>query len=185
MQSSSVPKKLSIPFASSGDKQNIPDASQVGIADGRASYQDGFPSLTRTPISAGGIPPFGTDINGVLFDISSAARWSAAGANYKYDASFSTAIGGYPKGAILSNASVDGLWVNLIENNTTNPDASGAGWDNPLRGRLLKTSIYTNISGQQYVSVNGGTPTATGATVFVASPLTKAIEIECQAGGSG
>lgn len=185
MQSSSVPKRLPIPFANSGDKQNIPDTSQVGIVDGRASYPDGFPALTRTPISAGGVPPFGTDMNGILFEISSTARWSAAGGTYKFDSSFSTAIGGYPKGAILGNSGGDGLWINLIENNTSNPDAAGPGWDNPLRGRLLKTSIYTKISGQQYASVNGGTPTATGSTVFIASPLTKAIEVECQAGGSG
>ncbi|CAI2109484.1 Uncharacterised protein [Serratia marcescens] len=161
MQSSSAPKKLSIPFANSGDKQDIPNASQIGINDGRASYYDGFPPVTRIPLSAGGKPPFGTDMNGVLFDITGNARWSAAGASYKYDADFSSAIGGYPKGAIISNASADGFWQSIVENNTTNPDAGGAGWIDAMGGRLLNvryftsSGVYTPTAGTKSVLVEG------------------------------
>lgn len=172
MQSSSSPKKISIPFANSGDKQPIPDVSQIGIVNGRASYPDGFPPLTRTPISAGGVPPYGTDMNGVLFDISNAARWSAAGAPYKYDATFSASIGGYPRGAILSNSVGDGFWQSIVENNTSNPDSGGAGWINALGGRLINTKTfyssgtYTPTAGMRFIlahmiaggGASGGTP---------------------------
>lgn len=167
MQSSSAPKKLSIPFANSGDKQNIPDASQIGIEGGRASYTDGFPPLTGTPTSAGGIPPFKTDFNGVLYDITSSSRWAAAGAYYKYDSAFSTSIGGYPKGAILINSSSDGFWQSTAENNTNNPDTGGSGWISALGGRLLNCRTFTS----------SGT--------YTPSPGVKKIIVECCGGGGG
>lgn len=108
MQNNSQPKLLPIPFADNGSKQDIPNDSQVGIAAGRASYVDGFPPLTRTPLAAGGVPPFGTDFNGVLNDITAAVRWSQSGAGYPFNAAFNTAIGGYPKGARIPNSTLDG-----------------------------------------------------------------------------
>lgn len=167
MQSSSSPKKISIPFANSGARQTIPDTSQIGVEDGRASYPDGFPPLTRTPLSAGGIPPFGTDMNGVLFDLSAAARWNAAGAPFKYDSAFSASIGGYPKGAILSNSAGDGFWQSIAENNTTNPDTGGAGWINALGGRLI--NIQTFYSSGTYTPTSG----------------TKSVIVEMVGGGGG
>lgn len=128
MQSSNQPGKISLPFASSGAKQPIPVASQVGIEDGRASYTDGFPPLTRTPLAAGGKPPFGTDMNGVLNAITAIQQWQSAGGLFTYDAALSTSINGYPKGAILLKADASGYWRNSVENNTSNPDSGGAGW---------------------------------------------------------
>lgn len=167
MQSSSSPKKIPIPFADSGDKQVIPNISQIGIVGGRASYPDGFPPLTRTPPSAGGIPPYGTDMNGVLYDISNAAKWSAAGATYKFDSAFSTAIGGYPKGAVLMKSGANGYWQSIIENNTNNPDAVSTGWIDYSSGRML--NVITMTSSGTY------TPT----------PGTNSIVVEVQGGGGG
>lgn len=128
MQSSNQPAKITLPFSESGQKQPIPIDSQIGIEDGRASYTDGFPPLTRTPLAAGGKPPFGTDMNGILYAITVIQRWQSAGGLFKYDADFSTAIGGYPKGALLLKVDGSGYWQNTVENNTANPDSSGAGW---------------------------------------------------------
>lgn len=131
MQTSSQPKLIPVPFADAGSKQNIPTASQIGIAAGRASYTDGFPPLTRTPLEAGGVPPYGTDFNGVLNDITSAIRWSQGGGGYVFNSSFNTSVGGYPKGARLVNSSFDGYWLNTSENNQAAPeagDASLTGW---------------------------------------------------------
>lgn len=128
MQSSNVPDKISVPFADAGQKQIIPVDSQVGIEDARASYEDGFPPLTRTPLAAGGKPPFGTDMNGILYAITVIQQWQSAGGMFKYDAAFSTTINGYPKGALLLKADGSGYWQNTVENNTSDPDASGAGW---------------------------------------------------------
>lgn len=128
MQSSSQPGKISLPFAASGAKQPIPVSSQIGIEDGRASFTDGFPPLTRIPLAAGGKPPFGTDMNGILFDVTAIQQWQSAGGLFSYDAALSAAIGGYPKGALLSRSGFDGYWQNIVENNTTNPDTGGSGW---------------------------------------------------------
>lgn len=131
MQTSSQPKLLPVPFADGGSKQTIPVASQIGITAGRASYTDGFPPLTRTPLAAGGVPPFGTDFNGVLNDITAAIRWKQSGAGYIFDSAFSTAISGYPKGAKLTNSTFDGFWLNTVNGNTSAPevaDSSLTGW---------------------------------------------------------
>ena len=58
MQSSNIPSKIPLPFAysASGSYINtIPTASQIGIVNGKASLTDGFPPLTFSPISAGGV----------------------------------------------------------------------------------------------------------------------------------
>lgn len=129
MQSSDKPGKISVPFADAGAKQPIPVASQQGIEDGRASFTDGFPPLTRTPLAAGGKPPFGTDMNGILNAITEIQQWQSAGGNFGYDSAFSASINGYPQGAMLLSADLTGVWVSAVENNTSNPDAGGAGWN--------------------------------------------------------
>lgn len=128
MQSSDIPSKLPIPFANGGGKNTIPTASQTGTAPGKASLTDGFPPATRTPLVAGGIPPAGLDLNGILFAISAWSRWASAGGTVKYDSSFATAIGGYPSGAIIAAAAPGRFWISAVENNLTNPDTGGAGW---------------------------------------------------------
>lgn len=128
MQTSGLPTRMPTPFADSGTKNTIPIPSQIGVTAGLASYTTGFPPLTMTPVVAGGVPPYGADFNGILNAITAAVRWSNAGGMYAYDSTFSTAVGGYPKGAILARSGFDGFWVSTTENNTTNPDAAGAGW---------------------------------------------------------
>lgn len=128
MQSSNAPNKIQLPFAASGTKNTIPVPSQQGITPGAASFTDGFPPLTFTPLSAGGVPPAGADFNGVLNAITAVQQWQNAGGFFPFDASFASAIGGYPKGAMLLNATFSGLWVCTADNNTTNPDTGGAGW---------------------------------------------------------
>jgi len=81
-----------------------------------------------TPIVAGGIPPSGADFNGILNLVSAAARWAQAGGGYRYDAGFSSAVGGYPRGAMVLKSNFSGYWLNTVENNTSNPDTGGAGW---------------------------------------------------------
>ena len=52
-----TPPQLTQAFAFSGTKNLIPVPSQIGITPGAASFTDGFPPLTATPIGSGGIPP--------------------------------------------------------------------------------------------------------------------------------
>ncbi|WP_196796387.1 hypothetical protein [Yersinia massiliensis] len=129
MQNSSIPTRMPVPFANSGVKQTIPIDSQIGIEGGRASFTDGFPPLTRIPLTAGGIPPYGTDFNGVLNAITDSIRWANAGGGYLYDSAFSSLVSGYPKGARLINSTYTGYWLNTTEGNTIAPESGiTTGW---------------------------------------------------------
>ncbi len=126
MQLANIPSKIQTPFAATGSKVTIPVPSQIAVTPGRASFTDGFPPLTRTAKVAGGIPPFGTDMNGILYAITIVQQWQSAGGGFKYDAAFSAAVGGYPKGSTLLNAAGDGYWISSADDNTTDPDSVGA-----------------------------------------------------------
>ncbi|EIF1893249.1 hypothetical protein LD360_004941, partial [Salmonella enterica] len=132
------PRQLAVPFASAGDKNTIPDkATQQTKADGNAAYDSGFPPVTMTPISAGGIPPHGRDFNGLMHDITAAIRYVQAGGLYPYNAGFAGAIGGYAKDAILAGVSTTAVWLNTIDDNLTDPEgADSAGWVNLLADPL-------------------------------------------------
>jgi hypothetical protein len=131
MQSTNIPSKIPLPFAyaaSSGYINTIPAASQIGITNGRASLHDGFPPDTFTPISSGGVPPFGGDFNGILNEITAIQQWQEAGGFFPFDPTFATTVGGYPKGAIIQSSTGVGFWISTVENNSNNPDSGGAGW---------------------------------------------------------
>jgi len=106
----------------------IPVPSQIGITTGAASFTDGFPPLTRTALGAGGIPPNGEDVNGILYMATAHLALVCSGQPYKWDSGQETAIGGYGLGAVVQNTAGDGFWLNTVNGNTTNPDAGGAGW---------------------------------------------------------
>lgn len=150
MQSSNIPAKIPLPFANAAGpsyKNTIPTASQIGITNGRASLTDGFPPLTFTALSAGGVPPFGADFNGILNEITAIQQWQNAGGFFAYDSVFSTAISGYPKGAVLQSADLNGFWLNNTENNTTNPDTGGAGWNSLIfKGSQSVTVTSSNVT---------------------------------------
>ena len=166
MLSSAVPGNIAVPFADgagAGFIATIPVPSQISTTPGKASFTDGFPPLCFQPPASGGVPPFGADFNGVLHWLSSWVRWQQAGGVPGYDAAFSTAIGGYPLGAVLKNAAGTGFWSSTVENNVTDPDTGGAGWT------ILTPASYpwSSITGVPALvtSVNG----ASGA-VTVTSP---------------
>ena len=143
MKLADIPSKFSVPFASSAGggyiTAPVPEASQIGIANGRSSLPDGFPPLTFLPVGAGGYPPFGQDMNGVLFQSTGWGRWFSAGGPVKWDSSFSTKWGGYPKDAVVMSATVSGrYWRSTVDDNTTNPDTGGANWEtSPLITSLI------------------------------------------------
>lgn len=151
MQISEIPALLQKAFAASGTKNTIPVASQIGVTPGAASLTDGFPPLTMTPLAAGGIPPFGADANGILNWLSTICQWGNAGGMYTYDAAFCTAIGGYPKGSTLLKTDYSGSWFCLADNNTTNPDAGGAGWTTLGGMAIVPTAPTTQVNGTNLV----------------------------------
>lgn len=142
-----IPTKIPVPFgyaAGAGEITTpIPTASQIGVVNGRASLHDGFPPLTFTPLSTGGVPPFGADFNGILNEITSITQWQQAGGFFPYDPTFSSAISGYPIGAVIQAANYQGFWLNTTNGNTTNPDTGGAGWTSLVFEGLQAITVTT------------------------------------------
>lgn len=123
------PKKQPVPFGVNGPREDIIPTTPTG--DNSASYNSGFPPITMLLKAAGGLPPKGQDMNQILYELSSLARWTSAGALNVFDSTFGTAISGYPKGAVLSNSTFTGCWLNTLDANTTNPENTNGtltGW---------------------------------------------------------
>lgn len=150
MQASQIPVKFPIPFAAdagAGFIRPIPVASQITITPGAASLTDGFPPLNFIAEGSGGIPPFGQDENGILNQITAWSQWQNAGATVLYDSAFSTAIGGYPKGALLYAASGGFWWLSTVDNNATDPDTGGAGWQIVASGQVYAGNPNGSVAG--------------------------------------
>jgi hypothetical protein len=132
MNISDIPSKILKAFGVNGLKNTIPvDSSTTTDSNGVATFDKGFPTITMQPLSAGGKPPAGQDMNGILNAITVQQQWQNAGGGYPFDATFASAIGGYPKGARLASSSFDGEWLNTINGNTSNPentDGTSTGW---------------------------------------------------------
>lgn len=132
MNSSDIPAKFPIPFANAATAtytRQVPTGSQIGVNDGAASLTDGFPPLTFLPQTAGGVPPDGRDVNGILAQATAWARWQAAGGPIRFDNAFATAVGGYPLGATLQSTTAGVVWQSTVQGNLTDPDGgSSAGW---------------------------------------------------------
>lgn len=152
MLASAIPTKLPIPFADAAGPayiNAIPEASQIFITPGAASLTDGFPPLTFLSEAAGGIPPFGADFNGILNLISAWNQWQSAGGPVKYDGTFSTAIGGYPAGAVLMSVAGGSWWLSTTDNNASNPETGGANWILIERTGSYAGNPNTHVAGFQ------------------------------------
>lgn len=172
-----LPGKLTIPWDFVNVNRNaIPIASQIGTTDGAASLTDGFPPLCLQPVSSGGVPPSGKDMNGILYEITNLlVAWNQGLIAFPRDATFQGLIGGYPVGAVLQQAAdPTAFWISNVAANVTNPDAAGAGWisTKPLPGALVPSAGAHNnavLPGpSDYVITVDTTAGATNYTGFVA-----------------
>lgn len=118
------PKLLSKIWAALGLKNAIPDSRSDGLAQGAATYDEGFPSITMTPIAQGGKAPSGKDMNGVLNELSAHIVHLNKGGLYKFDVTFAGKINGYDKGAVLLNDAETALFVSLVSQNKHNFNTS-------------------------------------------------------------
>jgi len=73
-------------------------------------------------------------MNGILNAITLVQRWQNAGGFPRFDAEFSSIVGGYPKNSILQKSDGTGLWVSTAENNSSNPDMGGSNWSDLISG---------------------------------------------------
>ncbi len=165
---SAIPVKFSIIFAASAPAGDVtypfPTTAQPS---GLASLPTGFVPLNFVPVDAGGIPPWGKDMNGILYQSTAWEQWLQAGAPVGYDAAFSSDISGYPKGALIVSATAPGLgWVSTVDNNVSDPDTGGANWlpvvhvASSARTNAAISTVYT-FAGNPNGSVAGTAATAT------------------------
>lgn len=119
-----VPKFITRAWASLGQKFDIPENADP--LTGKAGYAQGFGPVNLTPVEAGGIPPWGQDMNGVLYDLSTAIQYVQSGRAFPFDQDFANAIGGYGKGAFVTGVSDQSiLYQSTVNDNTTPPPSEG------------------------------------------------------------
>lgn len=128
MKRSEAPAKQPVPFGVNGTRESLLATAQPSSA--RASYDAGFPPITMTAKASGGLPPKGPDFNQILYELSDLGRWGSAGALQKFDATFSTAISGYPEGALLMSDDSSVIYLSTVDDNTANPNSDLTGWVN-------------------------------------------------------
>lgn len=131
------PTVITIPFANAGSKNTIPNTTAT---DGKASMTNGFPDECMTPLPAG-IPPDGKDMNGILNLITQWVRFFIGGGQARWNSALSTAVSGYPVGAILQLDSGASAYRNTVNGNTYNPNGpapTSNGWQ-PWAGDVVAT----------------------------------------------
>lgn len=140
------PRLLTIPFADTGTKNEIPVSG--AIEPQLATFQAGFPVVTQQKISDGGIPPERADFNGILNIYGQHIVHLNKGMPYEFDQDFANAIGGYPLHAriMLSDGQIA---QNTIDGNTSNPNLAGTGW---LIG--ISASLVKNSNGETQQKIN-------------------------------
>lgn len=141
MNRTDAPKKQPVPFGVNGSREDLLTTTPAG--DNQASYDAGFPPVTMILKAAGGLPPKGQDMNQILYELSDICRWLSAGALSSFDATFSTAIGGYPAGAFLLSDDGSKIFINKTESNTSNPNSGGVGWEELLTFIGVKDASLT------------------------------------------
>ena len=119
-QKMAQPKLLNTAWGENGLRNAIAHNRTNDMAQEAATYADGFPSVTMTPISLGGKPPSGKDMNGILHEITAHIVHLNKGQRYRFDVEHCQIIGGYPKGAVLMNDNGDTEYISLVDKNTTN-----------------------------------------------------------------
>lgn len=126
MNRTDAPKKQPIAFGVNGPREDLPDTTPSG--DNTASYNSGFPPITMTLKSAGGLPPKGQDINQILYELSALCRWTSSGALNAFDSAFASSIGGYPSGAFVLGNDLKTIYRCTIDGNTADPNSITTGW---------------------------------------------------------
>lgn len=171
MERADIPARFPIPFADAADaahRRTIP--TNPTVTPGQASLSLGFPPVTMQPISSGGIPPDGRDMNGILYESTLWDQWAQAGGPIGYDTTFSAAIGGYPQGSLLAAAATVGnYWLSTVDNNTTNPDVGGAGWQ-ALTEYVPAGTVRANLTGGAAYLQNNTLAAFATALGFISEP---------------
>ena len=133
--SNTTPVVIPQPIAAQATSENINSIPNGATGTNRASFQEGFPAITRMPVienplptQVSGLPPKQQDFNGLFNAVSQHNFFAQNGGLYSFNQAVSDAIGGYPQGALLW-AIIDDkptAVYSLMNNNTfnflTNPE---------------------------------------------------------------
>ncbi|MCU6243300.1 hypothetical protein [Enterobacter asburiae] len=172
MNRTDSPAKQPKPFGINGPREPILANTPAG--DNTASYDSGFPPITMTLKSAGGLPPKGQDMNQILYELSALCRWFSAGAYNAFDSAFSTSIGGYPKGSAVISDDNTKIYLSTIDANTNNPNSVSTGWLDLLEflgGAPLASPSFTGIP-LTPTAAPGTNTTQIASTAFVRAAIT-------------
>ncbi|WP_239495128.1 tail fiber protein [Glaesserella parasuis] len=168
------PKLLSKIWASLGLKTDIPETRTRDLAQSAATYEDGFPQITMTPITQGGKAPSGKDMNGILRDITEHIVYQNKGGKYLFDASFAEKIGGYEKGAVLITNDFTKFMVSLVNQNKVNFNTSNyqGSW-----AVIATIDLVKFITPKSITATSTNTTDSTGHTheIDLASTTTKGL----------
>lgn len=103
------PTLIPMPFAQNGNKNTIPENGTEGKGD--ASFSLGFPQITETPLSIGGLPPSRKDFNGIFNLLSMFAFFCQSGGKFSWSNKLN-----YMSPAVIYHNGV--LWWCVKENGT-------------------------------------------------------------------
>ena len=93
----------------------VPDTqTETKEAQGYIGYQKGYTINNMKPLTEGGKPPRGQQLNQLLKDITSVTQYATAGGTYDLDQNISN-DNGYPKNALITNDS--GVYRSLQDDN--------------------------------------------------------------------
>lgn len=175
MNLSDIPGRILKAFGVNGMKNTIPvDSSTTTDNNGVATFDKGFPPITMTPLSAGGIPPSGKDVNGVLYALSLKSQWADAGMGYTFNSSFASQVGGYPKGSTILSSSGMSKWLSLSDGNYNNPESSS-----PDASQWVPESSYgvTTLSGLTSGTVTLTAVQAANDRIILSGVLTSNVSV--------
>lgn len=167
------PELILTPFgenANPGTINDIPESLNPSDPVQSASWQAGFPLVTMTPLSAGGIPPRGQDVNGALRAISRHSAFLGGGGQYKWSAAYVAAKGGYSIGDVIQ--ANDGLnsYVSLVNSNSVDfnstPSSIGTSWGLYSGQALIQPQATETVLGVVRLAT---TPVALAGTDDVAA----------------
>lgn len=138
------PDFLPMAFAANGDKNTIPNT-----ATSSASWDDGFPIITATPLGAGGVAPDRKDFNGIFNALSAQLVYMQTGGVWTYSATQD-----YDPPAIVYDSTDGGLYFCVAANGPSgttiapNADTTGAYWQRFPVGQIkwLNAPIPTRAS---------------------------------------
>lgn len=140
----SQPELLLKVFAEDGTRNTLPVVNTDTSNPQKADLTNGFPVETEGSPDDGKLPPERADFNALGYLTTSYDFFYQAGGVYTFNATVSTAIGGYPKGARLWYQNADG--VSMILRSTKDDNTDNFNTDSSYIGTSWVVESFAGIS---------------------------------------